>query len=138
MKAFIRQKRIYYIILTLHMLFLSMPVSRAGDIVLCYNEKGEIKIDLRLPEECHCCVTSGNFLQEKDLCYCVDVPISKQVEENPILLKCGDIQPQPQICLKSVPFNLLNSLHDGLFTPAHYPYLKNQIQELLHTTVLLI
>jgi hypothetical protein len=139
MKSFIRHKKIFYIILSLHSLFLAMPVSHAGDIVLCFKDTGQITLELKQSEECSSCIKSGNDPQEKDTCFCVDIPISKEADEHSALLNAVDIQVKPQICIQPKTDNLLNpSPHDGLFSLVNYYHLKSVAHESLRTTVLLI
>jgi hypothetical protein len=139
MKSIIKHKQLYYLFLTLHVLFLSMPVSHAGDIVLCYSDTGQIDIVLKLSEECSCCSKSCENSQEKDPCFCMDIPISKEVEQLSTLLSNGDIQAKPLVSPCSISANSINtSPNDGLLSLANYSYLNNPVHQSLHSTVLLI
>jgi hypothetical protein len=139
MKSFIRHKQVYYFFLTLHVIFLSMPVCHAGDIVLCYSETGQIKMDFRLSEECSCCNKSILDSQVKDQCYCVDIPISKAADEHSALLSNRTIQARPHMCLQPQPITLIHpSTHDGVFASVNSPYCTSPTHESLRTTVLLI
>jgi hypothetical protein len=139
MKSLIRHKKIYFFFLILHVLFLSMPVSHAGEIVLCYSDTGHIRIEFKLSEECSSCSKSGDDSQEKDPCFCVDIPISKEADEHSVLLSNGSIQPKPQICLQPNTSNWLTpSPHDVKFTLANDLHVKSTTHELLRSPVLLI
>jgi hypothetical protein len=139
MKSIIKHKQIYYIILTLHVFFLAMPVSHAGEIVLCYRDAGQIEIELKLSQECSSCNKSSDDSQEKDPCFCVDIPISKETDEHSTLVSSRTIQAKPLICLQPNTTKLVNpTSHDDLFILASYPHLKSTIHESLCTTVLLI
>ncbi len=139
MKLLIRHKQIYYIILALHVFFLSMPVSHAGDIVLCYSNTGHIKIELKLSDKCSCSHKNSDNIQENDPCYCVDIPISKEVDEHKTLLNNKTIQSKLQVYIQTNTTNLLNpSYHDGLFTLVNHLHFKSTANESLRTIVLLI
>jgi hypothetical protein len=139
MKSLIRHKKIYYTFLTLHVLFLSMPVCHAGEIVLCYSDTGHIKIELKLSEECSSCNKSGSDSQEKDPCFCVDIPISKEADAHSALLSNGTVQAKPQLCLQSFSakeFNLFSLDRSSILS--YRQHCKSPVHESLCTTVLLI
>jgi len=139
MKLLIRHKQIYFFFLTLHVLFLSMPVSHAGEIVLCYSDTGHIKIELKLSEECSSCNKPGDDSQEKDPCFCLDIPLSKEGYRHTTLLKSGTVQGKPQICLQSHIINLLNpSFQDEFCALVNITHFISPIQKSLRATVLLI
>jgi len=128
---------IKYVILSLLVFFMVMPISHAGGIVLCYSDTGHFEIELKLSERCFCC--NNNSLQDKDTCFCSDIPISKEVDEHTTLLSNGIIQPKLQICLQTNTINLLNpSYHDGQLTSVNYLHLKSAAHESHRTIVLLI
>jgi hypothetical protein len=139
MKSLIRHKQIYYILLTLHVLFLSMPVCHAGKIVLCYSDAGHIKIELKLSDECSSCNKSGSDSQEKDPCFCLDIPISKQVDTHAALVSNGTVQPQPQSCFQSFSAREFNLFFlDSSSILSYHSNCKNPVHESLRSTVLLI
>ena len=139
MKSLIRHKQIFYIFLTLHVLFLSMPVCHAVEIVLCYSDMGYIKIELKLSEECSSCNKSDNDSQEKDPCFCLDIPISKEADEHSMLLSNGIIQAKPHFCLQlfsANEFNLLSLNRSSILSYRQHG--KSPVHESLCTTVLMI
>jgi hypothetical protein len=139
MKSIIRHKPIYYILLTLHVFFLAMPVSHAGEIVLCYSDSGHVEILLKLSEDCSSCNKSSDDSQEKDTCFCLDIPISKEVSEHSTLVSSGTIQAKPLICLQPNTTKLVNPTpHDGLSILINYSHSKSTTHELLRSTILLI
>jgi hypothetical protein len=116
-----------------------MPVSHAGEIVLCYSDTGNVKIELKLSEKCSSCNKSGDDSQEKDLCFCLDIPLSKEGYRHTTLLNSGTVQVKPLICLQShtgIFFN--SSFHDGFFSSLNCLHIKNPVHESLRATVLLI
>jgi hypothetical protein len=139
MKSFIRHKQLFYSILSLHVFFLFMPVSQAGEIVLCYSNARCFEITLNPSKECSCCNEPSYESQEGNKCFCVDIPISKDADEHSTLLSNGTIQPKPQFCIQTHTANLLNpSHHDGLSNLINYPHFKITTYESLRSTVLLI
>jgi hypothetical protein len=141
MKSIIKNKQIYHIILTLQVLFLSMPVSHAGEIVLCYSDTG-YKIDFKSLEEnspeCSSCDKSNDISQKQEMCFCIDIPISKAADENSTFLSTGTLPLKHHICLKHTTILPNPSPHDGLFTIVNYLRLKSTTHESLRTVVLLI
>ncbi len=138
MKSLIRHKKIFYSIVALHLFFLFMPVSHAGDIILCLGASDHFSIELKSSDECFSCTKSGRYSQEKDPCFCVDIPISKKAEEPATLLNNG-IQPKLQTCLQfDTPQFLIPSYRDALFTFVDTLHVKSITHESLGTIVLLI
>jgi hypothetical protein len=141
MRLFIRRKSIYHLILVLHTLFLSLPVSHAGDIVLCYKDAGQIDIEVKMPEGCSSCDQAGGNLEKQDPCFCVDIPLSRGAVEHSTLFRGGTSQGKPHAELQSFssgecdPFSPDNIKVSILFTP---PASTRSIHESLRTTVLRI
>jgi hypothetical protein len=139
MKSLIQHKKLLYFIATLHVSFLFMPVSYSGDIVLCFRDTGRIEIGLKLAEGCSTCKQSGDDLQKKDPCFCVDIPISKESDGPSALSNSKTVQPRLQISLQPDTTDLVKpSYRDGLFASVDRLLFKSTAQELLRTVILLI
>ena len=139
MKSIIKHKQLYLVFLTLNVIFLSLPVTHAGNMVLCYEDTGRVEIELKLSDDCSSCGKSGGLSQDKTLCYCVDIPISKDVDAHSVLLSSGGIQMTHPASLPSTTACRITSPPlDPLFSSVNHFHLSTVLHESLRTTVLLI
>lgn len=138
MRRFIRSKQIYCLILAMPVFFLALPVSHAGDIVLCYKNAGQIGIEVKMVEGCSSCNQTGGSLEKQNSCFCVDIPISRGAVEHSTLLPGGTSQGKPHAELQSSSGESDPFSSDKKSVLSPLPSFTRSIHESLRTTVLLI
>ncbi len=139
MKSFIPNRYLYHLLVALYVIFLIMPASHAGEIVLCLCDAGHVKIELKLSDECSLCSKTCENSQEENSCFCLDIPISKKADTNLMLLKCRTVQATPWSCIQWISINKSDLfIVDQWFSLSTRTLYKNPAHESLNTMVLLI
>ncbi|MEW6077492.1 MAG: hypothetical protein AB1724_06765 [Thermodesulfobacteriota bacterium] len=139
MRQWIRHKQTGYILLILQAFFLSLPVSHAGDLVLCYRSAGQVEIEFKGQEGCASCTRPGEQPQDPSSCYCVDIPLSREATEHAAIPSSGSGQIMPDPCLSALTSGVVCPPCPGSgFFFSSFFLCTHSVHESLRTTVLLI